>query len=96
MTEIAEAERCGMPGSDQHTLCSPAVSVTASTQLESRTMTSPSEIVWGAKAIGQLIGKGEKATFAMLERGKIDGARKVAGRWAFNPRIFFATFETAA
>ena len=50
----------------------------------------------GARAIAQVIGKGEKATFAMLERGQLAGAQKVAGRWAFKPRIFFSMFETAA
>jgi hypothetical protein len=54
------------------------------------------ELIWGARAISQVIGKGEKATFAMLERGQLAGAQKVANRWAFNPRIFFATFETTA
>lgn len=54
------------------------------------------EVVWGARAIAQVIGKGEKATFAMLERGQLAGAQKVAGRWAFKPRIFFLMFETAA
>jgi hypothetical protein len=54
------------------------------------------EIVWGAQAIGRVIGRSEKSTFAALEQGKIPGAKKIAGRWGFNPRVFFATFETAA
>lgn len=54
------------------------------------------EIVWGARAIAAAIGRSEKATFIMLEQGKLPGARKVAGRWAFNPKIFFASFEDAA
>ena len=57
---------------------------------------SSTEIVWGAASIGKAIGRTEKATFTMLEAGKIAGARKVAGRWAFNPKIFYATFEDAA
>jgi hypothetical protein len=60
-------------------------------------MTAPTlpnaEIVWGAKAIAAMIGRSEKATFAMLEQNKLAGARKVAGRWAFNPAVFFASFE---
>lgn len=56
------------------------------------TSTSP-EIVWGAAAIAKEIGRTEKATFAMLEQGKLAGARKVAGRWAFSPAIFFKSFE---
>jgi hypothetical protein len=57
---------------------------------------SASEIVWGARAIAATIGRSEKAAFAMLEAGKLPGARKVAGRWAFNPKIFHASFEDAA
>jgi hypothetical protein len=58
--------------------------------------TASEQIVWGAASIARVIGRTEKATFAMLEQGKLAGARKVAGRWAFNPKIFFASFETAA
>jgi hypothetical protein len=54
------------------------------------------EIVWGARNIGIAIGRTEKATFAMLEAGKLPGARKVAGRWAFNPKVFFAAFNEVA
>lgn len=53
------------------------------------------KIIWGARAISEAIGRSQKATFAMLEQGKIPGARKIAGRWAFNPAIFFATFDEA-
>jgi hypothetical protein len=57
---------------------------------------SNAEIVWGARAIANAIGRTEKATFAMLEAGKVAGARKVAGRWAFSPAVFFAKFEDVA
>jgi hypothetical protein len=57
---------------------------------------SKPEIVWGAEAIGRLIGRSTKSTFDALEKGKIPGAAKVAGRWGINPRVFFAAFETAA
>jgi hypothetical protein len=53
------------------------------------------ELVWGAAAISRTIGRSEKSTFAALEAGKIPGAKKIAGRWGFNPRVFFATFEAA-
>jgi hypothetical protein len=53
------------------------------------------QVVWGARAIGNVIGRSEKGTFAMLEQGKLAGARKVAGRWAFNPAVFFKSFEDA-
>jgi hypothetical protein len=54
------------------------------------------EVIWGARAIGQAIGRTEKAAFAMLEQGKLPGARKIAGRWAFNPKVFSAAFDEAA
>lgn len=54
------------------------------------------QVIWGARAIGKAIGRSEKATFAMLEQGKLPGARKVAGRWAMNTAIFFAAFDAAA
>jgi len=38
------------------------------------------EILWGASAIAKEIGRGERATFYMLERGELD-ARKICGRW---------------
>jgi hypothetical protein len=50
-------------------------------------------IVWGAKAIGDVIGRSESATFSALERGQVPGAKKVAGRWL---KVFFAAFEAAA
>lgn len=57
-------------------------------------MTNPDDqIVWGAKAIAEIIGRPVKATFAALETGKIPGAKKIAGRWGINPRVFFAAFE---
>ena len=59
-------------------------------------MTSNQEIIWGCKAIAATIGRSEKSTFAALEQNKIPGAKKIAGRWALNPRVFFAAFETAA
>jgi hypothetical protein len=55
-----------------------------------------SEVIWGARAIGQAIGRTEKAAFAMLEAGSLPGARKVAGRWAFNLKVFHAAFDEAA
>lgn len=64
---------------------------------QNQSETAPSaDIVWGARAIAKAIGRTEKATFAMLEQNKLPGARKVAGRWAFNPKVFFASFDEAA
>jgi hypothetical protein len=54
--------------------------------------TTTIELVWGCKAIAEKIGRTERATFAALEQGKIPGARKIAGRWALDPRVFMAAF----
>ena len=40
-----------------------------------------SDCIWGARAIGQFIGKPERATFHMLEQ-KFIPAQKVGGAWA--------------
>lgn len=60
------------------------------------TSAQSTDVIWGARNIGIAIGRTEKATFAMLESGKLPGARKVAGRWAFNPKVFFAAFDEVA
>jgi hypothetical protein len=54
------------------------------------------KIIWGAEAIAEAIGRSEQATFRALQEGKIPGAQKIAGRWALNPRVWFASFEKAA
>ena len=53
------------------------------------------EIICGAKAIGAVIGRTEKGAFHALERGQIPGAKKIAGRWSLNLRVFRAAFEAA-
>jgi hypothetical protein len=58
--------------------------------------TTTIEIVWGCKAIAEKIGRTERATFAALEQNKIPGARKVAGRWGLDPRVFAAAFANEA
>jgi hypothetical protein len=58
--------------------------------------TSGTEVIWGAKAIAVAIGRTEKATFAVLESGKLVGAKKIKGKWAFSPAVFHASFEAAA
>jgi hypothetical protein len=43
--------------------------------------TDPDAIVWGAKAIGSVIGRNERQTFHLLENGALKGARKIGGIW---------------
>ncbi|MER9711076.1 MULTISPECIES: DNA-binding protein [unclassified Mesorhizobium] len=39
------------------------------------------DIIWGAKAIADLLNCDERKAFYLLESGSIPGARKLAGRW---------------
>lgn len=57
----------------------------------------PIEIVWGAEAIGKVIGRTTRATFHMLDSGELP-ARKVGGRWCASRRKLeeFFTKEDAA
>jgi hypothetical protein len=43
-------------------------------------MMTDTEILWGAAAIGRAIGKSERATYHMLERGQLP-ASKVGVQW---------------
>ena len=58
--------------------------------------TAAPEIVWGAANIAPHIGRTEKGAFHALERGAVPGAKKIAGRWALNLRLFHAAFESSA
>lgn len=56
----------------------------------------PIDIIWGAENIGILIGKSTRATFAMLERGHIPGAKKFGGQWGISRRKLLDFLEVAA
>jgi hypothetical protein len=53
------------------------------------------DLIWGAKAIAVAIGKTERATFHLLEQGKIP-ARKIGGQWATSRGKLRAHFEQEA
>jgi hypothetical protein len=53
-------------------------------------------IVWGADAIAPHLGRSTKGAYNALESGRVPGAKKIAGRWALNLRVYHATFEVAA
>ncbi|MET4630469.1 hypothetical protein ABIB83_007521 [Bradyrhizobium sp. I1.8.5] len=55
-----------------------------------------SELVWGAAAIGKVIGRSEKGAFHALESGRVPGARKIAGRWGLHLPTFLASFQPTA
>ena len=64
--------------------------------MESRVQTENSEFVWGAAAIGPIIGRSEKGAFHALESGRVPGAKKVAGRWGLHLPTFIKHFTDTA
>jgi hypothetical protein len=42
---------------------------------------APSDFLWGAEAIGKVIGRRRWPTYHLLEAGEIKSAKKVGGRW---------------
>jgi hypothetical protein len=50
--------------------------------------------VWGVKAIAAVIGRGERATFHLLETNALP-ARKVGGRWASEEGMLLAAILPA-
>lgn len=41
---------------------------------------TPTELIWGAEAIGRALGLSERSAFRLLEKGRIP-ARKIDCRW---------------
>ncbi|SKA26473.1 helix-turn-helix domain-containing protein [Consotaella salsifontis] len=57
----------------------------------------PLDLVWGIKAIAKLIGRTERATYAMCADGKLP-ARRVGERWVAKREAlerFFAEVDAA-
>jgi hypothetical protein len=55
--------------------------------------TDGNEIIWGAKAIGAVIGLSERKTFHLLETGQLKGAMKIGRRWCISRQNLMANFE---
>ena len=53
-------------------------------------------IVHGAEAIAPHLGRTVKGAYGALESGRVPGARKIAGKWALNLRVYHAAFEANA
>jgi hypothetical protein len=49
--------------------------------------------VWGVGAISKVIGRTERATYHLLEKGAVAGSQRVGGRWSLLPSIFRASFQ---
>ncbi len=52
-----------------------------STLQQNRVKKAADDILWGAKEIGTVINKNERATFYLLESGLIPSARHVGNQW---------------
>jgi hypothetical protein len=46
------------------------------------TTDSSDSIIWGARAIGKMIGRNERQAYHLLETGALRGARKIGGVWS--------------
>lgn len=53
------------------------------------------DIVWGASAISKVIGRSERVTFILLEKGLLP-AKKVNGRWVATRSALLAHFTERA
>lgn len=53
------------------------------------------DLIWGAADIAKLIGRSQRATFDMLEKGQLP-AKKVNGRWVVERSNLVAFFMEAA
>lgn len=50
--------------------------------------------IWGAEAIGRVIGRNETETFHLLAKGLVDATKK-GGRWTSTPRRLLRSLEQA-
>lgn len=54
--------------------------------------TDSNEIIWGAEAIGAVIGLSARKTFHLLETSQLKGAKKIGRRWCISRRNLLANF----
>jgi hypothetical protein len=60
---------------------------------EAITKPKPMDLLWGAAAIGEVIGRTPKQVFHMLESGHIPPARKKGGKWVVSESKLREFFE---
>lgn len=56
----------------------------------------PLDLIWGAEAIAEAIGRTRRQAFHLLEAGELPGAKKIGGRWVISRRALEAMFAGAA
>jgi hypothetical protein len=49
--------------------------------------------VWHVGPISKVIGRTERATYHLLEKGQVPGAAKRGGCWCLMPSVFRKSFE---
>jgi hypothetical protein len=50
------------------------------------------EFYYGARAIGEAIGRSERAVFHMLEKENLPGAKRLGGKWCLHLPTYRAAF----
>jgi len=60
---------------------------------ESQSIEAPEIPVWGVGPISKVIGRTERATYHLLEKGAVAGTQRVGGRWSMLPSVFIASFK---
>lgn len=50
------------------------------------------QVLWGAAAIGAVIGRTKRQTYHMLTRGELKGAKLIGGRWCITREALRAIF----
>jgi hypothetical protein len=59
----------------------------------SNVSTDPDAIVWGAKAIGAVIGRNERQAYHLLENGALRGAQKINGKWSAKRSVLLSQWD---
>jgi hypothetical protein len=52
--------------------------------------------VWGAAAIGAVIGVSERSAFHLLESKALRGAKRIGGKWTARPSVLLRAWESEA
>ena len=50
--------------------------------------------IWGARAIGAVIGRSERSAYHLLESGVLRGAKKIRDTWSAIPSVLREQWET--
>jgi len=64
-----------------------------SERTENETSIQVLDLLWGVREIAKTIGRSERATFYLLETGKIPPARRIGGRWCSSRAALRRFFE---